>query len=66
MADQKKFKVDLWSETIGQNPTTVTSLVVEAKDKQQAVEFARGYVRANHPDMNPMKIDTWFVEELLE
>ena len=64
--DRKNFKVELWSETIGQNPTTVTSIVVEAKDKHEAVQLARDYVRANHPEINPMKLDTWFTEEVLE
>ena len=64
--NRKKFKVELWSDTNGQTPTTTTSIVVEAADQQEAVQLARDYVRANHPEINPMKLDTWFTEEVLE
>jgi hypothetical protein len=62
----KKFKVDLWSDTTGDRPATTTSIVVEAKDTDEAVQLAREYVRANHPEINPMKLDTRFTEEILE
>ena len=64
--ERKKFKVELWSETTGENPTATRYVVVEAVDKHEAVQLARENVRANHPEINPMKLDTWFTEEVLE
>lgn len=63
---RRKFKVDIWSDTTGEEPRTITSIVIEAADEYDAVQLARDYVRTHHPEINPMKLDTWFTEEIFE
>lgn len=59
----KKFKVELWMNTVEETPETKITKIVSAPDRDKTIESAKAIVKTEHPEVNVGAIDTWFVEE---
>lgn len=59
----KKFKVELWVNTIGETPEAKVTKIVAALDRDEAIALAKHLVGTENPEVNVSAIDTWFTEE---
>ena len=57
-----KYQVELWINTVGETPENMVIKHVSAEDKDDALDQAREKVKVENPELNHLKIDTWFIE----
>ena len=64
--DTHRFNVELWVNTTGTEPEAKISKTVFAIDREDAIQQARQLAASENPEINHMKIDTWFVEQFAD
>ncbi len=59
---KQEYRVELWVNTVGETPESKVIKHVLAEDKDDALIQAREMLKTEDPELNHLKIDTWFVE----
>ena len=60
----KEYQVELYVNTVGEKPEDKVTKHVFATDEDDALNQAREKVKLEDPDINYLKIDTWFIRRI--